>query len=203
MTSYIWDLDGTLLDSYEMISAAAAGTAADAGIHDPVDQVLKTVKQGSVSGYLKDVSSRSGKPFDELWKQYRMRTHATDDLIGIIDGAKETLERLQRSGAVHFVYTHRGSSSEPILERLGILKYFREVVTSEYGFGPKPSGEGVRYLLDKYGLDPAQTWYVGDRSLDVLCAKDAGEKALLYLPAGSWVKETGLEDRVIRDLREI
>ena len=57
--------------------------------------------------------------------------------------------------------------------------------------------------MDKYGLDPAQTWYVGDRSLDILCAKDAGVKALLYLPAGSCVAETGMEDRVIRDLRDL
>ena len=203
MTAYIWDLDGTLLDSYELITAAAAGAAADAGIHDTPDRVMKAVKQGSVTAYLKDVSSRCGKPFEDLMKQYRTYTHATDDRIGLIDGAAETLERLRQSGTVHFVYTHRGASSEPILRRLGILPYFREVVTSVHGFTPKPSGEGVRYLLDKYGLDPSQTWYAGDRSLDVLCAKDAGVKALLYLPADSCVAETGMEDRVIRDLREL
>ncbi len=203
MTAYIWDLDGTLLDSYEMIAAAAAAAAADAGIHDPADQVMKAVKKGSVSGYLRDVSSRCGVMPEELFQHYRTYTHATDGKIGLMDGAEETLERLRRSGAAHYVYTHRGSSSEPILERLGILKYFGEVVTSEYGFSPKPSGEGVRYLLDKYGLDPSRTWYVGDRSLDVLCAKDAGVKALLYLPAGTCVEETGMEDRIIRDLGEL
>ena len=72
-----------------------------------------------------------------------------------------------------------------------------------YGYSPKPSGEGVRYLLDKYQLDPLQTWYVGDRALDVLCAKDAGVKALLYLPEDSCVVPTGLEDRTVRDLREL
>ena len=203
MTAYIWDLDGTLLDSYELITAAAAGAAADAGIHDSPDRVMKAVKQGSVTAYLKDVESRSGKPFEDLMKQYRVYTHATDARIGLIDGAKETLERLRRSGAAHFVYTHRGASSEPILQRLDILQYFREVVTSVYGFAPKPSGEGVRYLLDRYGLDSALTWYVGDRSLDILCAKDAGVKALLYLPEDSCVAATGMEDRVIRDLRKL
>ena len=34
MTAYIWDLDGTLLDSYEMIVEAAARTAAEEGIYD-------------------------------------------------------------------------------------------------------------------------------------------------------------------------
>lgn len=203
MTAYIWDLDGTLLDSYGVIVEATARTAADEGINDPKDYILKVVKQKSCTAYMEEIGSQCGKTVREVFAQYQKHTHALDDLIILIDGAKETLKRLQEAGAVHFVYTHRGSSSEPILERLGVLKCFREVVTSMYGFAPKPSGEGVRFLVEKYGLDPEQTWYVGDRTLDVLCAKDAGVKALLYLAPDTCVEATGKEDRIVQDLREI
>ena len=203
MTAYIWDLDGTLLDSYSVIVEGAARTMAEAGLHDSVVDVLKAVKQGSVTAYLNDVSTRSGIPFRQLLAQYRIYSHGLDDRITLTDGAKETLERLSRSGAVHFVYTHRGESSGPILQRLEILGYFREIVTSEYGFTSKPSGEGVHYLLKKYSLAPAHTWYVGDRTLDVYCAKDAGVLALLYLTPDSCVSPTGQEDRIVQDLREI
>lgn len=203
MTAYIWDLDGTLLDSYGVIVEAAARTAADEGINDPKDYILKVVKQKSCTAYMEEIGSQCGKTVREVFAQYQKHTHALDDLITLIDGAKETLERLQEAGAVHFVYTHRGSSSEPILERLGVLKCFREVVTSMYGFAPKPSGEGVRFLVEKYGLDPEQTWYVGDRTLDVYCAKDAGVKALLFLAPDTCIEATGQEDRIVKDLREI
>ena len=203
MTAYIWDLDGTLLDSYGVIVEAAARTAADEGINDPKDYILKVVKQKSCTAYMEEIGNQCGKTVREVFAQYQKHTHALDDLITLIDGAKETLERLQEAGAVHFVYTHRGNSSEPILERLGVLKYFKEVVTSMYGFAPKPSGEGVRFLVEKYGLDPDQTWYVGDRTLDVFCAKDAGVKALLYLAPDTCVEATGKEDRIVQDLREI
>ena len=203
MTAYIWDLDGTLLDSYGVIVEAAARTAADEGINDPKDYILKVVKQKSCTAYMEEIGNQCGKTVREVFAQYQKHTHALDDLITLIDGAKETLERLQEAGAVHFVYTHRGSSSEPILERLGVLKYFKEVVTSMYGFAPKPSGEGVRFLVEKYGLDPEQTWYVGDRTLDVFCAKDAGVKALLYLAPDTCVEATGKEDRIVQDLRDI
>ena len=203
MTAYIWDLDGTLLNSYEMIVEAAKKTAADEGIQDSEDYVLKAVKQDSVTGYMRDIGARCGKTTEELFAKYRENTHVLDDRIILIDGAKETLERLLDSGAIHFVYTHRGSSSEPILKRLGILDCFKEVVTSEYGLAKKPSGEGVQYLVEKYGLDPEQTWYVGDRTLDVYCAKDAGVKALLYLAPDTCVSATGQEDRIVQDLREI
>ena len=203
MTAYIWDLDGTLLDSYEMIVEAAARTAAEEGIYDSKEHVLKAVKQGAVTAYMEEISEQCGKTVKELFGRYREHTHALDDRIKLIDGAKETLEGLQKTGAAHFVYTHRGSSSGPILERLGILNCFREVVTSEYGLERKPSGDGVRYLVDKYGLDPEETWYVGDRTLDVYCAKDAGVKALLFLAPDTCVEATGQEDRIVKDLREI
>ena len=203
MTAYIWDLDGTLLDSYAVIVKGAKAAAEDAGLADTEDDVLKGVKQVSVTSYLKGAAERSGIPFEEMKQRYRMHAHALDDEITLIDGAKETLERLRREGAEHFVYTHRGASSRPILQRLGILASFRDMVTAEAKFAPKPSGEGVRYLLEKYGLDPADTWYVGDRAVDMYCAKDAGVNALLYLEPDPVVSPTGVEDRIVRDLRDI
>lgn len=203
MEAYIWDLDGTLLDSYDMIIRAAVQAAADAGIRDSAEEVLKKVKRSSLSAYLNEVSGRCGEPAENLAARYRQYTHSLDDEIRLMPGAKETLERLRRSGAEHYVFTHRGSSSEPILRRLGILDCFREVVTAEYGFPSKPSGDGLRYLLDRYGLDPAKTWYVGDRSMDILCAKDAGVRAVLLLPADAYVSPTGKEDQIIRCLDEL
>lgn len=203
MSAYIWDLDGTLLDSYDVITKAAVMAASDAGEKDPAGEVLKKVKRTSLTAYLKDVSARSGETFDSLSASYRRYTHSLDGEILLMPGAEEALEKLKKAGAEHYVFTHRGASSEPILNRLGILGYFREVVTAECGFPAKPAGDGLRYLLDKYRLDPAMTWYVGDRSMDILCAKNAGIKAILLLPADSYVLPTGREDRIIRKLEEL
>lgn len=197
--AYIWDLDGTLLDSYQVIVRSAVRTAAEAGIRDEEETVLRKLKQQSLTAYLRDVSVRCGAPSEALLVRYREISHEMTDQITLIPGTREALERLAGSGAEHFVYTHRGSSSEPVLRRLGILSFFREVVTSEYGFAPKPSGEGVRYLLNRYGLDPRLSWYVGDRTLDVFCGKNAGIRTLLYLPEGSPVQATGQEDLILRD----
>ncbi|MCR5295831.1 MAG: HAD-IA family hydrolase [Clostridiales bacterium] len=203
MEAYIWDLDGTLLDSYPVIIAAAIKAAADAGVHDDEAYALRIAKQDMLFTYLKDVAERSGTPFKNVRERYRAYTHEMDDRIILMDGAREALERLQNAGAAHYVFTHRGTSSEPILERLGILGYFREIVTSAAGFPAKPSGEAVRYLMQKYGLKPDETWYVGDRPIDVLCAEDAGVRSVLLLPEGACVTPTGHEDRIIRSLNEL
>jgi GntR family transcriptional regulator len=161
------------------------------------------VKQGTVSGYLRGLAERSGLDYGALYRRYRELTHERLDQITLIPGAAETLAKLRAAGAEHFLYTHRGKSTETLLDRLELKPFFTEIVTFENGFQPKPSGEGVAYLAGKYGLDPETTAYVGDRTLDVLCAKDAGVKAVLYLPEDSCVIPTGQEDLVIGRLEEL
>ena len=203
LKAYIWDMDGTLIDSYGAIVSSLTDVARACGAADSPETILKAVKQGSVSGYLRDLSAGTGKSTEALYQMYRATGHAKDHEITLIPGAAETLRALQEQKAQHFVYTHRGATTRPLLERLGIKGYFTEIVTSENGFRPKPSGEGVTYLLEKYGLDRMKTAYVGDRTLDVLCAKDAGVQAILYLPEDSCVEPTGKEDRIVRDLTEL
>lgn len=203
LEAYIWDLDGTLFDSYGPIVSGLLDVARECGAPDTREQILKAAKQGSVSGYLRDLSAGSGKNTETLYQLYRMYSHARDNEIVLVPGAAETLEALREQGAKHFVYTHRGASSRPLLERLGISGCFTEIVTSENAFRPKPSGEGVSYLAEKYRLNRMKTAYVGDRTLDVLCAKDAGVQAILYLPEDSCVIPTGKEDRILRNLEEL
>ena len=203
LQAYIWDLDGTLFDSYGSIVSSLMEVSGACGAADSEEKILKAVKQGSVSGYLRDLSAACGKGTAELMQMYRTVSHAKMDGITLIPGAAETLAALQAQGVRHFVYTHRGSSTTHLLDRLGLTGYFTETVTHEHGFAPKPSGEGVTYLTEKYALDKAATAYIGDRTLDVLCAKDAGVQAILYLPEDSCVEPTGKEDRIIRELREL
>ena len=203
--AYIWDLDGTLLDSYGAIVSSLVCAARECGEQDEEAAILKTVKRESVSAYIRELSERTGKDPRELYRLYRLFSHDSrmEAKIGLIPGAAETLEALRNAGARHFVYTHRGSSSGPILDRLGLTPFFEEIVTSEYGLAPKPAGDGVNYLTEKYGLEKAETAYVGDRTLDVACAVNAGVRAVLFLPEGSCVEPAGNEDRVIRTLSEL
>ena len=201
MEAYIWDLDGTLIDSYNCIVSSLVNVADECHLTDSYNSIMKTVKQGAVSTYLRDLSARCGKDFDILLRRYREISHAKEDEIGLIPGALETLQGLRP--AQHFVYTHRGSSTANLLNRLGLTGFFREIVTFEYGFRPKPSGEGVTYLVEKYNLPKNATAYVGDRTLDIYCAKDAGVHAILYLPDDSCVIPAGCEDRIIRHLEEL
>ena len=112
--------------------------------------------------------------------------------------AREALEETAALGAVHFVYTHRGRTTAPVLEHLGLDRFFKEVVSSLNGFPRKPAPDALLYLLEKHRLERDRVYYVGDRTLDVDCAKSAGVRSVLYSPSGA-----GTADYVIRDLLDI
>ena len=84
MTAYIWDLDGTLLDSYAVIVKGAKAAAEEAGLHDTDGEVLKGVKGESVTAYLRNASARAGIPFEQMKERYRFFAHALDDEITLI-----------------------------------------------------------------------------------------------------------------------
>ena len=113
------------------------------------------------------------------------------------------MEALRNAGVANYVFTHRGASAAGILKGAGLDGYFTEIVTAEAGFRRKPDPEGIDYLVRKYGLDRSLTCYVGDRSLDIECACNAGIKSILYLPRDAVAVPTGKETLVVRDLLRI
>ena len=94
--------------------------------------------------------------------------------IPLMDGAREILAWTAEEGIQNFVYTHKSDNAFQVLTDLGIDRYFTEILTSDSGFERKPNPEALLYLIDKYQLDHSQTYYVGDRLLDVETAIHAG-----------------------------
>ena len=87
----------------------------------------------------------------------------------------------EESGIQQFVYTHKGDNARTILRDLGLESYFTEILTSQSGFVRKPSPEAATYLIDKYQLNHDNTYYIGDRTLDVEFAQNSGIQSINFL----------------------
>ena len=90
-----------------------------------------------------------------------------------------------------------------VLDRLGFTQYFTEIITGDSGFARKPDPEALLYLIKMYQLDPKSTYYVGDRNLDMACAKNAGICSILYRKPGDIDVANGTEDYIVSDLLDI
>ena len=101
--------------------------------------------------------------------------------VVLMPGAREVLAWVDEVGIQQFVYTHKGDNALTILRDLGLESYFTEILTSQSGFARKPNPEAANYLLDKYQLDPDNTYYIGDRTLDVEFAQNSGIQSINFL----------------------
>ena len=201
---FIWDLDGTLLDSYGIIVDSLCKIYKEKfGIELDKEEVHKEVIRYSVGHFLDRMEKQTGVLFQDLKDRYSQISGEEKLKIKPIKHTKEILDYLKEQGIHSYVFTHRGTSTEPVLRNIGIYDYFDEIITSVESFKRKPDPEAINYLLDKYHLDKNNTYYVGDRSMDIECANNAHVKSVMYLPKGGPGVATGKETYVIEDLLDI
>ena len=180
-TAFIWDLDGTLLDSYEAILSGIEETFAQFSIPYDKEQVREFILKYSVQDLLVQVAEER-KLDAEVLNQVRAQSLAEKNAqVGLMPGAREVLSWADQAGIQQFVYTHKGDNAFTILRDLGLESYFTEILTSQSGFERKPSPEVATYLIDKYQFNPKKTYYIGDRTLDVEFAQNSGIQSLNFL----------------------
>ena len=180
-TAFIWDLDGTLLDSYEAILSGIEETFAQFSIPYDKEKVREFILKFSVQDLLEQVAEER-KLDAEVLNQVRAQSLAEKNAqVVLIPGAREVLAWADEAGIQQFVYTHKGDNAFTILRDLGLECYFTEILTNQSGFARKTSPEAATYLLDKYELDPRTTYYIGDRTLDVEFAKNSGIQSINFL----------------------
>ena len=172
--TFIWDLDGTLLDSYEAILAGIQETYEQFDIPFDREEVRNFILRYSVKDLLVRDADQYGLDGEELNRVRASSLKEKNTQIPLMDGAREILDWTEEQGIQNFVFTHKSDNAFQVLTDLGIIQHFTEILTSDSGFARKPSPEALLYLIDKYQLDKASTYYVGDRLLDVETAIRAG-----------------------------
>mgnify|MGYP003300171161 CR=1 FL=1 len=203
MKAIIWDLDGTLIDSYKVIVESICDELKELNIEYNKSYIANYVQTKSVTSYLKEVSQINNYSIEHLFNLYYKYSDVRTKEINILPNAKDILEILYNKGIQHFIYTHKNKVTFEILKNLDMLKYFTKILTIDDGFRRKPDPEAINYLIKEYKLDKSNVFYVGDRDLDIESANNAKIKSIFYKPENSFGKPTGKETYVVYDLLDI
>ena len=201
--TFIWDLDGTLLDSYEVTVSSLYYTYKEFNIELDKNYILKEVITYSVSTFISKMDEKYGISYDQIKDILSEISDRERANIKLIEHAKEILEYLKEQGVRNFVFTHRGDSTREVLTKLGLIDLFDEIITGKDGFPRKPDPAAINYFVEKYDLERKNTFYVGDRTIDIECAENAHVKSIMFLPDVSVAKATGLETYIVKDLLDI
>jgi phosphoglycolate phosphatase len=171
---FIFDLDGTLIDSVGDIADSLNETLAEYGL-PPYDD-------GRVAGFIgsgvrelirRALPARMHPQLDEVVAKYRARylqwpTRRTALYLGV----KQTLEQLPGDKAV--ATNKPGALARRILQELGVADRFVAILGEDDVGRTKPDPLIVDLLRGKVGATKRRTLYVGDSLVDADTADAAG-----------------------------
>jgi len=178
---YIFDVDGTLLDSAADICGAIQQVLIP---HIPAPLEFDYLQ--SFIGYHLDVCFQEVLPgitrtqLDDLIQQYRAvytgRGHTATKLY---PGIKETLAKLP--GRKSTATTKGSPTTRIVLEMFGLLPHFDHVQGTD-GFPCKPEPDVLFRSMEAVGAKPEDCLFVGDSAADIEAGRRAGVKtaAVLY-----------------------
>ena len=202
--AYLFDIDGTLVDSALDICGAIQQTLEPTGCGELSLEYLK----GFIGLHLIDCFSDvlphyTPEQMDELVQIYRGHYPARGHrLTTVYPGVAETLAALD---ARKTTATTKGTNgSRQILEKFGLLPYFDHVQGTD-GFPCKPAPDVLLRGIQALGVAPEDCLMVGDAPSDMIAGKRAGVKtcAVRY-GYGKHEELAKLEpDYWVSDLREL
>ncbi|MDQ7038199.1 MAG: HAD-IA family hydrolase [Aquificota bacterium] len=178
---FLFDLDGTLIDSAEDIALCLRLTLEDIGMEDRMPEDVKSLIGGGIRALLERVL---GEDFREDHVRI-FRGHYLDNPVvhtKLYPGVEEVLRTLKKKGKATAVVSNKLEElSREILKRLGVLDLFDLVVGGDTFEEKKPSPVPVRKTLDLIGCDPDEAVMIGDTEADIVAGKGAGTKTALAL----------------------
>ncbi len=176
---YLFDLDGTLVDTAPDIGAALNHVLHRAGLEDVSEALTRHWIGHGARVLIREAVLHQGAPEDALdelhhsFLDYYERHIA--DRGAPYPHVVETLETLRERGARLAVVTNKMARlSVPLLEALDMAKLFDLVVGGDTAARPKPAADPALHACAAIGVDVADTLFVGDSETDVGCARAAG-----------------------------
>ena len=180
---FIWDFDGTLVDSYPYSVACMQKALADFGYEASYFEVLEQMMD-TIAVAIEYFSEKYQIPAfgERFWEHHRNGSRPPTVLF---DGIREVLDRIEELGGINLIFSNRNESIDPLLEEVGLSNRFTEIVTTAHpSFAWKPAPDAILYLMEHYGGTQENTLMIGDRVCDLGSAWNAGCKTChLLTPA--------------------
>jgi pyrophosphatase PpaX len=173
ITTILFDLDGTLIDTNELI----------------ITTYLHTLEKYYPSKYQREdvlpflgptlheaFGSIDPNLVEEMVLEYRAFNIANhDELVTEFAGVFETVQTLKDKGyKLGIVTTKRHDVTLKGLRLMDLERFFEVVVTYDHVSKTKPDPEPIHKALEQLNSSPEETMMVGDNYHDILAGKNAG-----------------------------
>lgn len=202
---YLFDIDGTLVDSAPDITGAVRDVLA---YHNPAREITQEYLSSFIGHHLHTMFTElfpayRPEQIEEMIAHYRRiypeRGHRSTQLY---PGVVEAISQL---GGRKSTATTKGTpTSRIVLELFGLLPYFDHVQGTD-GFPSKPAPDVLFKSIELFGVSPEDCLFVGDAAPDMEAGRRAGVKtcAVRYGYGDHSAMAEWEPDFWIDDLREL
>lgn len=199
----LFDIDGTLIDSWDFIFGAVKHALKKHG-HTISEEVMVSAMGGrSLLDYYKFLLPKAD--WEAIAKSHDEFQQDKFDLGKPFKNARRILKKLKLQGYLMGAVSNRTRESLKItLDRAEFSQYFEIIVSAEDVANPKPHPEHVQAALAFLKVEPINSFLIGDTQHDIEAGKKAGVKTIgvTYGFLGKDIKNHN-PDFVIDDLEEI
>lgn len=188
INTFLFDLDGTLVDSVpdlatalnKMLSDYQLPTYDEYVIRHWVGNGARVLVERGLSGDTKINHNRKQLEVDTALDKFLFyyRTLETKSTV-LYDGVFDTLHALKQRGCTLVLITNKPSEFiEPILSSFSLLSLFSLTIGGDSLPEKKPSALPLLYACEQFKVSPSQCVMVGDSKNDILAAKAANIKSI-------------------------
>ncbi len=169
MKTYIFDLDGVIIDSKHMMEQSWNTCMLEHKLTQTFDDYFKQI----------------GKPFRDIMKELNVENveavkHTYDKTslelmeycLEFYDGVEDTLKEIKKNSKIAVVTSKTAERTNVILEHLDVE--FNYVVSPKKGLRGKPAPDQILFCLAMTHTDPKDAVYIGDMQVDYEAATRAG-----------------------------
>lgn len=179
--NFIFDIDGTLIDTIDMYMPAMIDTLAQHGHPVAPDKVEQTKHDlfGITGRDALRLAGISEEEIPEMLKDWFDLAYQRADRAKVIEGIPEMLNTLaNREDAKIAIATSKLADEyqEYFVNKYDFAKLFKVAITSADTKKHKPAPDPILAAMNKMGADPATTVYIGDTINDMKAAHAAGAK---------------------------
>lgn len=175
---YLFDADGTLIDTTELICRCFENTARQTGHEYAGDSLtmqyigLPLRKQMEV--YYGKIDDSTYTKYQSIHMNYQLEVYKK--YLKPFPGVADVLDRLKKKGCKLAVVTSRMRSTLDLyLSETNIMSYFDVIISPESTKAHKPDPEPALLAMKELGAAAASdVLFIGDATYDIECGASAG-----------------------------
>ncbi|MDF2854756.1 MAG: pyrophosphatase [Neobacillus sp.] len=175
ITTILFDLDGTLIDTNELIISTFLHTLSKFYPNRYQREDVLPFLGPTLHDTFGAMDAERVEEMVADYRKYNVENH--DLMVKEFEGVFETVEALQEKGyKLAIVTTKREDVSLKGLRLTKLDRFFDVIVAYDHVKKVKPDPEPIMLALQKLGSTPEETLMVGDNFHDILAGKNAGTK---------------------------